>query len=160
MQTEDRKLVEVKLTQIEANTGSAEMKKPGGTLESTVNMQIGSVGDGRALAEVRVVVTGIPQGAKKGEAAFTISITGVGIWEWADKSLPSQKELETDRMLLELCSSVHTLVVSEISRVALALGFPGVALPWSLRSASDAQEEAPEQAQKKTRRRRPVLPKE
>lgn len=155
MQTEDRNLIEVRLTQIEANVGSAGAKKRSGTIQSTVNMQIADGGDERALATVQIVATGVPQGAVEGETAFTISITGMGLWEWAGNIRPKLEELQSERMLYELCSSVHTLVVAEVSRLALALGFPGVALPWSMRSESDVVKDTIK-VLKTTKRRRPA----
>lgn len=159
MQTMDRNLVEVRFTRIEAKVGLEAGNKRSGTLETTVKLQIGDGGDEKALATVQIDVSGVPEGASVNEAAFTISITASGVWEWIGNTRPGLKELQSEKMLFELCSSVHTLAVSEVSRLATVLGFPGVALPWTMRSETDGHTNTVDVIQKPAKRKRTAVSK-
>lgn len=131
----NKKLGSVRLARIDAEMGPGA-NGSGGSLDVDVKLALSEIVDGKNTATVSVSAKGIPKGADESGFAFRISITGAAIWEWMG-DIPSKDALEQDSMLYELCTPIYTLIVSEVSRVALGLGFPGVSLSWSLGEGSE-----------------------
>jgi hypothetical protein len=150
MQNLNRKLVEIRFTEINATIGPGAGKPRGGTVKIEVTLGVVDGPDNQALATVEMNVKGIPKESSDDAFAFSVSIGCSGLWEWTDKK-PSPQELQTECMTHELCSSVHTLVVSEVSRLTLSLGFPGVKIPWAISEASQPDLQKIASATKKPR---------
>lgn len=127
----NKRLVGMRFTRVEAEMGpGSNSGQPGGSIDSEVKMAVSDLVDGKSTATVTIDAKGIPQGATESEFAFRISITGVARWEWSGE-MPSPDLLQQDATIYELCYAIHTLIVGEVTRLALGLGFPGVTLSWN-----------------------------
>ncbi len=154
----DKSLVAVRFTRMEAELGPAADSEHAGNLEVNANLGLEKLSDGKHMATVKMDVKGVPRNASENDFAFRISITGVGLWQWAEGKMPSDETLKKDSTLYELCNSVHTLVVAEVTRIALGLGFPGVTPSWNVAPEPDLvpPKKASSAASKAKKPRRPL----
>ncbi|MBK7674048.1 hypothetical protein [Accumulibacter sp.] len=127
------RLIGMRFTSVEAEMGpGSHSKQAGGSIGSEVKMSLSDLVDGKNTATVTIDAKGIPQGATESDFAFRIAITGIALWEWSG-DMPSPELLQQDATIYELCYAIHTLIVGEVTRLALGLGFPGVTLSWNPR---------------------------
>ena len=127
----NKRLVAMRFTNVEAEIGpGSDSKHGGGSVDTEVKMAVSELDGSENTATVTITAKGTPQGATEDNFAFRISITGVALWDWLGE-LPTPEFLRNDATIYELCYALHTLIVGEVTRLAIGLGFPGVALSWN-----------------------------